>query len=515
MSNLLNSLNLFSKVDLAGGRGLGKSIKRRTYTIKSDQTPTQSNSGGEPGFLDCFKQFFDKAASNLKISPGRLQGLRTCDSVLRVEFPFKNERTGDYEIITGYRVQHSHHLLPCKGGIRYSSTVHLDEVMALASLMTYKCAVVDVPFGGAKGGICIDPKFYTPSQLERITRRYTMELCQKNFIGPGIDVPAPDMGTGPREMSWIKDTYQKLNSSNVDSIACVTGKPISSGGLRGRIEATGLGVYFCIREFLSKPQVQAQSGLTEGLDGKTVIIQGFGNVGYYAAKFLHGAGAKIIGVLEFNGGIMNQSGLEPEAVLQYMKSRGTLKGFPNATFVPYPNSLLLLEESCDILVPAALERQIHMNNVSKIKAKVVCEAANGPITPLASDILTSKGIVVIPDLVANSGGVTASYFEWLKNLSHVRFGRLSRKWEESSKKEIVRYIEDTTKTQIDPKRKLLITEGASEIDIVQSGLEDTMNNAVAETYEKSKSLNFDYRSAAYHNAIIKIVNVSDESGIFF
>ncbi|KAJ1674540.1 NADP-dependent glutamate dehydrogenase, partial [Spiromyces aspiralis] len=239
----------------------------------------------EPKFLQAVELYFDKAAKLSKAKPSVLSHIKSIDAVLSVTFPIEIE-PNKVEIIRGYRAQHSRHRLPVKGGIRYSSEVDLQEVEALAALMTYKCAVVDVPFGGAKGGIMINPKNYTPEQLERITRRYTMELCQKNFIGPGVDVPAPDVGTGAREMSWIADTYRHFNPNDVNAPGCVTGKPISHGGVRGRTEATGLGVYYGIREFLSYPEVQKQMGGHHGkVEGSSFVIQGFGNVGYWAAKF--------------------------------------------------------------------------------------------------------------------------------------------------------------------------------------------------------------------------------------
>jgi len=470
----------------------------------------------EDDFLECFNHFFDKAAMTVNITPGRLQDLKTCNSVLRVEFPFKNENTGDYEIIRAYRAQHSQHLLPCKGGIRFAPTVDLDEVMALAALMTYKCAIVDVPFGGAKGGVCINPKKYTISQLERITRRYTMELCQKNFMGPGLDVPAPDMGTGSREMSWMKDTYRQFHPMDVNASACVTGKPISSGGIRGRTEATGLGVFYCLREFLRIPGFQKQTGLTESVRGKSIIVQGLGNVGYWASKFFHDAGAKIIGVVEHNGGIYNPNGIDPENLLKHWRQNGSFEGYPNSKFYTTDNSYLLLEEECDVLIPAALEKQINFRNAEKIRAKVILEAANGPTTPIAADILERKGIVVIPDVVANAGGVTVSYFEWLKNLSHVRFGRLNKKWEETSNQRIIDFVDECMgKTMADQSRRKILVGGPNEEDIVYSGLEDTMCNAARETYKTAQNSNIDLRSAAFNNAITKIVMVSEDAGHFF
>ncbi|XP_004348934.1 glutamate dehydrogenase [Capsaspora owczarzaki ATCC 30864] len=436
----------------------------------------------EPNFLQCSQMFFDRAAQiHTEIKPGQLHSMKTVDAVLRVSFPMETA-TGDYEVIHAYRAHHSRHRSPVKGGIRYSPEVDLQEVEALAALMTYKCAVVDVPFGGAKGGICIDPKKYTVDQLERITRRFTMELCQKNFIGPGIDVPAPDMGTGGREMTWIKDTYQQFNSSDVDALACVTGKPLTQGGVRGRNEATGLGVYYGIREFLTYEEVQKKTGLTEGIKGKRFVIQGVGN------------------------GVLRLGSLPHRA-------NKSFQNYSKDTFIP--EGVEVLEIECDILIPAASERQIHKGNAPNIRAKIVGEAANGPLTPNGHDILSAKGTIIIPDMLLNAGGVTVSYFEWLKNLSHVRFGRLNKKWEEHSKSKLVEIIEETSNRKLSAGERRLIIHGANEADLVYSGLEDTMINACMETRVTALKKDCDYRTAAFYNAIRKIASVLEESGQLF
>jgi glutamate dehydrogenase (NAD(P)+) len=473
---------------------------------------TQEDIDKEPRFLECFKTFFDKAAKLTNLKEGVINNMKECKVVLRVEFPIKNEN-GDIDIITGYRAQHSHHRTPCKGGIRYSPEVDLQEVMALASLMTYKCAVVDVPFGGAKGGVRIDPKKYTLSQREKITRSYALLLCQKNFIGPGLDVPAPDMGTGEQEMSWIKDTYQAFNTNDVDSMACVTGKPISAGGIRGRTEATGLGVFFGIREFLTYDEVLQKAGLTPGLRGKKIIIQGFGNVGYWAAHFFEQAGAKIVAIAEYNGAVYNPEGLSVDGLLKYKLQHGTFIGFPGATSIE--DGAKALELPCDILIPAALEKQIHIGNAHKIQAKIIGEAANGPTTPNADKILLENGHIIIPDLLLNAGGVTVSYFEWLKNLSHVRFGRLNKKWEETSKKLLLDFVENTVGRKLGDVERNLIIHGADEVDIVRSGLDDTMTTACAETRKSALEKKTDFRTAALYNAIMKIKAVYESSGSLF
>ncbi|GAM19123.1 hypothetical protein SAMD00019534_022980 [Acytostelium subglobosum LB1] len=498
---------LVSRTLLNPGRSLLQTQKNSYSSAVSQQ-----DIDNEPRFLECFKSFFDKAAGLTNMKPGALNNMKECHVVLRVEFPIKNEH-GDVDIITGYRAQHSHHRLPCKGGIRYSDEVDLQEVMALASLMTYKCAVVDVPFGGAKGGVRIDPKKYTLAQREKITRSYTLSLCQKNFIGPGIDVPAPDMGTGEQEMAWIRDTYQAFNTNDVDSMACVTGKPISSGGIRGRTEATGLGVFYGVREFLSYEEVLQKTGLTPGIKGKKIVIQGFGNVGYWAAKFFEQAGAKIVAVAEHNGAVYNPDGLNVDALNKYKLQKGTFIDFPGATNIV--DSVKALELPCDILIPAALEKQITIGNCHNIQAKIIGEAANGPMTPRAHDYLVQRGAVIIPDLLLNAGGVTVSYFEWLKNLSHVRFGRLNKKWEESSKRLLLEFVESTVNKKLSETERNLVIHGADEIDIVRSGLDDTMTNACAETRKTAMEKNTDYRTAALYNAIMKIKAVYESSGNIF
>ncbi|KAF9409117.1 glutamate dehydrogenase, partial [Podila epigama] len=442
-----------------------------------------------------------------------LAGIKAVDSVLSVKFPVEIDED-THVIIEGYRAQHSRHRLPSKGGIRFSDEVDLQEVEALASLMTFKCAVVDVPFGGAKGGVKLNPKKFTPAQLEKITRRYTMELCQKNFIGPGVDVPAPDVGTGPREMSWIMDTYRQFNPQDVNAAGCVTGKPISQGGVRGRNEATGLGVYYGIREFLQYPEVQKLTGLNGDINGKSVIVQGFGNVGYWAAKFFENNGAKIIGIGEHDVAVYDTNGLNIEALFKHRSEKGTFRGFGNAEIIEDP--IKVIERECDILIPAALERQIGLKNVKNIKAKVIGEAANGPITPDAHDYLVNQGTVVIPDLLLNAGGVTVSYFEWLKNLSHVRFGRMSRKWEEAGKDKLLSLVEANAGRQLTPQERRAVVHGAEEHELVYSGLEDTMIGACEETRATAAAKGtIDFRVAGYVNAIQKIALTQTQSGRMF
>ncbi|GAO41222.1 Glu/Leu/Phe/Val family dehydrogenase [Flavihumibacter petaseus] len=466
----------------------------------------------EYSFFGAVEKSFDKAAQFTNWDPGILEQIKQCNSVYRMHFPVK---IGDkIEVIKAYRVQHSHHKTPCKGGIRFATTVNLDEVMALAALMTYKCAIVNVPFGGAKGGINIDPKKYTPYELEKITRRYTHELIKKNFIGPGTDVPAPDYGTGEREMAWILDTYMSMNPGEVEAIGCVTGKPVTQGGVRGRREATGLGVFYGIREVCNMPKVMEERGMTVGVENKTVVVQGLGNVGYHAAKFFREGGAKVIAIAEFEGAILNPAGLDEEAVFQHRKKTGSILNFPGATNLATSNDALELE--CDILIPAALENVINGDNAPRVKARIIGEAANGPLTPEADEILASKNILVVPDMYLNAGGVTVSYFEWLKNLSHVRYGRLEKRFTENQNKNIIQQIESLTGKKMQPAERVALEHGPDEVDLVYSGLEETMISAtreIMECWQNNPGIP-DMRTAAYVVAINKVATSYNELGIF-
>jgi len=466
----------------------------------------------EHSFFSDVLRYFEKAASYTKHPRGLLDQIKYCNSVYRINFPVRLK--GKIDVIVAYRVEHSQHKRPVKGGIRYSTAVTQDEVMALAALMTYKCAVVDVPFGGAKGGVRINPRKYNELELELITRRYTSELIKKNFIGPGVDVPAPDYGTSGREMAWIADTYAAFNPGQIDAAGCVTGKPISQGGIRGRTAATGKGVFFGIREAVNSKEDMKKLGLTTGLEGKKIVVQGLGNVGYHTAKFFQEAGAKIIAIAEYEGAIHYSRGLDVEKVVKHRKETGSILNYKKAKNIK--NTAEALELECDILIPAALENQININNAAKIKAKIVGEAANGPVTPEAEEILLKKGVLIIPDLYLNAGGVTVSYFEWLKNLSHVRFGRMGKRYDELIANTLVELIEKSVEKTLDAKSKSIILHGAGEEDLVNSGLEETMiqaYNEIRDTWKKNKKIP-DLRTAAFVIAIDKIANSYLELGIF-
>ena len=458
---------------------------------------------------------FDKAAQFTDYPHGLLEQIKVCNNSCHFTFPIKRD-DGTIQTIHGWRAEHSHHKLPTKGGIRYSTLVNEDEIMALAALMTYKCALVDVPFGGAKGGIQLDRREYSETELERITRRYTYELIQKNYIGPGVDVPAPDFGTSETEMAWIVDTYLTIAPDKLNAIACVTGKPIEQNGIHGRKDATGRGVAFGLEEACSIIEDMKPLGLPPGLNGKSVVVQGFGNVGYHAAKFLMEADARVIGIIERNGGIHNPQGFDVEKVAMHRAETGSILGYPGAKLIENPNDGLELE--CDILIPAALENQLTAENAPRIKAAIVAEAANGPTTPKADEILQERGIMVIPDTYLNAGGVIVSYFEWFRNLSHVQLGRLGKRFEDSTQHAMLHAVEKATGYEFSDDERQLI-HGADEEDLVNSGLQDTMIRAYQEIREtrmqhRSKNDTVDYRTAAFINAIHRIAKSYMQLGIF-
>jgi glutamate dehydrogenase (NAD(P)+) len=438
--------------------------------------------------------------------------LKTPFREVQVEVPIRMD-DGSLRVFVGYRVHHSGARGPAKGGIRYSPQTDADEVRALAEVMSWKTALVDVPFGGAKGGVRIDAKQYTPEEMERITRRYTAELIKKNFIGPGVDVPAPDYGTGSREMAWIADTYSAFHPGQIDALACVTGKPVSQGGIRGRTEATGRGVYFALREACADADDMKRLGLSTGLEGKRVVVQGFGNVGYHTALYCQEGGALIVAVAERDGAIYRESGLDVEAVQKHLRWTKSIRGFPGARDLP---TAAALELDCDILVPAALEGQITVDNAPRVRARILAEAANGPTTFDGERILLERGVLIIPDIYLNAGGVTVSYFEWVKNLSHVRFGRVAKRFEEGASERMVTAIEKATGRDFAPEERRRIARGADEIDLVNSGLEETMVLAYRQLREmmREDARIPDLRTAAFLNALRKVATSYLELGIF-
>ena len=456
---------------------------------------------------------FDRAATFGTYPPGLLDQIKRCNGVYRFDFPVR-QVDGTLQVVRAWRAEHSHHRLPLKGGIRYSPQVDEDEVMALAALMTFKCAIVDVPFGGAKGAVQIDTAAYTDDQIERITRRYTHELVRKNFIGPAVDVPAPDYGTGSREMAWIADTYTQLRPSQIDALGCVTGKPVDQGGIHGRAEATGRGLHYVLCEACAQTGDMNRLGLPVGVDGKRIVVQGLGTVGYWAATFCRDSGALIVGIAEREGAIADPRGLDPEAVRQHRETSGTILDYPGA--VNLPRTIGALELDCDVLIPAALELQITADNAPRVRARIVLEGANGPTTPEADAVLDERGVLVIPDVYANAGGAIVSYFEWLKHLSHVGFGRLEKRYQENAHSRMLSTIERATATQLSPEERASVIRGADELTVVNSGLEDILVVAyheIRDTLRRRPEMRT-LRIAAFANAIEKVARAYLSLGVF-
>ncbi|WP_031550061.1 Glu/Leu/Phe/Val family dehydrogenase [Parvularcula oceani] len=454
----------------------------------------------EMTFRESTDMMFDRAAAHLDISDGLKHKIKVCNSVYTVRFGVRLR--GDIHTFTGYRAVHSEHVEPVKGGIRYALSVNQDEVEALAALMTYKCALVTVPFGGSKGGLTLNPRDWDEDELERITRRFTYELAKRDLIHPSQNVPAPDMGTGEREMAWMADAYNRLHPTDIDARACVTGKPLHAGGIAGRVEATGRGVQFALHEFFRHDEDVRDAGLDGTLDGKRVIVQGLGNVGYHAAKFLSEEdGAKIVAVSEYNGAILDEKGIDIEKLKTWIAHNGSVKGYPHGKFVE--DSAGVLEMDCDILIPAAVEGAINSGNAERISAKVIIEAANGPVTANADTILREKGVFIIPDMYANAGGVTVSYFEWVKNLSHIRFGRMQRREEEKRNTMLLQELEKMTGKPFTNDFVARFARGADELDLVRSGLDDTMRTAYGNMRAAWRGMPAieDLRTAAYYVAL--------------
>jgi len=467
----------------------------------------------EPSFRESVDLMVDKAMVAMKLDAGTAQAIKACNAVLQVQFPVKIR--GKIEVFTGWRATHSTHRLPSKGGIRYAPYANQDEVEALAALMTYKCAIVDVPFGGSKGALLIDPSQYDRAELEMITRRFTLELVRKGFLSPATNVPAPDIGTGQREMAWIADTYKHLHPEDINYIACVTGKPVQHGGIQGRVEATGRGVQYALREFFRHPEDVKSANMKGYLEGKSCIVQGLGNVGYHAAKFLSEEdGVKITAVIERDGALICDDGINIEDLFQHITEHGTIKNFPTANFEE--DGKAVLEKACDILLPAAMESQITLENAERISAKLIIEAANGPVTYGADEILNKKGVIIIPDAYANAGGVTVSYFEWIRNISHIRFGRIQKRHDELRGHQMAAMLEEVTGSKVSDSLRGSITRGADELDLVRSGLDDTMRMSyqqIRSTLENTENVH-DLRTASYVASITKIAGSYIDVGVF-
>lgn len=488
---------------IKGARALKFASVARCFTIAGDS---------EPNFVEQTNQFFDQAAEFLaKNQPGLIEKslldfIRPPKTVLKLNMPLRRD-DGTIEVIPGYRAQHSFHRVPCKGGIRYAPDVDQQEVEALAALMTFKCACTDIPFGGAKGGVRIDPKKYSEREIERVTRRYALELSKRGFLGAAIDVPAPDMNTSGREMAWIKDTYSYIYGQNdVNAAACITGKPLNQGGIDGRPEATGLGVFYGTRHMMNNPEFAKLAGLTPTLKNKSVIIQGFGKVGSWAHKWFQEEGARVTGIAEYNGGVYNESGLDEADLSAYWKAKKTFAGYTKG--IVTSNSDDVMFRSCDILIPAALEKSLNRSNMHRISTKIIAEGANGPMTFAAQEHCDKKGIIVLPDLLINAGGVTVSYFEWLKGLQHIRLGRLTKGWERKSSRDLGALLGLT-------EDKIASLQGPTEKNIVYTALEEIMCSAADAVFKYSQENKCSLRVAAYALTIIKIAQTYREAGTVF
>ncbi len=462
-------------------------------------------------FLSSTNKLFDQALSYTDISSDLATRIRVSNSTYSINFGVKLRN--EIHTFTGWRSVHSEHFEPAKGGIRYDINASQEEVEALAALMTYKCAIIEVPYGGSKGALKINPKDWTKTEIEKITRRFAQELIKRDLIHPAQNVPAPDVGTGADEMAWIADEYRRIHPTDINALACVTGKPTEKGGLVGRLEATGRGVQFIIREFFRHEDDCIKAGFKGGLKHKKVSIQGLGNVGYHAAKFLQQEDkVKIVCVMEHNGAIINPDGLDIEKIKQYLSEHGSFEGCNEGKFEATSSDFLCME--CDILIPAARENVINGSNAKEIKAKLIVEAANGPITFEADELLNERHVIIIPDIMANAGGVAVSYFEWIRNLRHIRFGRLEKRRNAFQFDTLISAIETMTGKDMPEKFKDQFIEGASEIDLVRSGLDDMMREAYQKIRQSMIENNIpNLRTAAYKVALDRIATSYDSIGL--
>ena len=454
-------------------------------------------------FKDNVNLHVDKSAKLLNFSDDLLDHLKSIHSLIKVNVGVVLD--GKINNFTGWRAVHSEHILPTKGGLRYSETVDQDDTEALASLMTYKCAIVNIPFGGAKGGLKINPKNYTMPQLREITKAFASKLINKGFISPALNVPAPDVGTSEREMEWILETYKTLKPDDINYRGCVTGKPLHRGGIAGRTEATGRGIEEVVREIFRHEDIVKEAGLKNELKDNEIIVQGFGNVGSNLAKHLYNRdNAKIIAIGEFDGYLYNKKGIDINALIEFFQKNKSINNPKLGEFKNKPSELLELD--CDILIPAALENAITIDNVDKIKTKLIIEAANGPISFEADQKLFEKGVMIIPDIYVNAGGVVVSYFEWVKDISHIRFGRVEKRFQEQKILDIIDLIDKKTNTKTDFDTIKKIIHGADEEDLAFSGLEDSMRNAFIEIYNAKKQIKKSFRDSAYYVSLKKIRN---------
>ncbi|KAL4476994.1 hypothetical protein ABPG72_011691 [Tetrahymena utriculariae] len=472
-----------------------------------------SKSKTEESITHMVNYYLDQAAEHTDIPKDKMNFYKNCDGVVQINIPLKREN-GKFETIKAFRVQHKTHCLPTKGGFIINDQVSKEDIQSFAVLNTVRSTTLDLPYGGAKGAICINPKEYTENELELIIRRFTLEAAKKNIIGSSVDVLGTDLGASEREMNWIKDTFTTLyGQEDIHAIACVTGKGLNQGGLKGYVESPGYGLYYTLKYILQNKEFLEKTGLTEGLKGKTFVIEGFGSVGYWAAHHLQEAGAILVGVCEHDGQIYNPQGIDANELNNYMKKYKGVKGFPHAN-----EQENVSYSKCDFFIPCFFAQSINAENADKFQCKVVVEGANLPTTPSAEKILKEKGIEIIPDIIASSGGFLASYFEWCKNINHTQHGAMTRKWEEKSNYQLLETIEGTTGLRLVSQAFIDHVEeirGASERDLVISGIEESFENALNETIETSKKYGVSLRCAAYINSLNKLHGHYEQVGITF
>jgi glutamate dehydrogenase (NAD(P)+) len=465
-------------------------------------------------FLQDVEAMYDRAVLDLGLSDGLAEKIKVCNATYVTRFGVRLR--GRVFTFRGWRATHSTHSGPAKGGIRYSPNVDQDEVEALAALMTFKCALLNLPFGGSKGALEIDPNEWEEHELEKITRRFSQELMRHSFLDSAANVPAPDVGTNQKMMMWIADEYRRYKPNDINGMACVTGKPVDGGGISGRTEATGRGVQYAIQAFFSSEVDRIKAGFkTEEMAGLKIVVQGLGNVGFHAAQFLSVENAcKVITVIERDGAIRNNKGLDIQELRHHLDETGSIRGFSGGSFDE--DGAKALEDNCDILIPAALESVITKQNADNIKASLIVEAANGPVSDEADRILAEKGKVILPDLLANAGGVVVSYFEWVKNLSHIPFGLMERRHNMRDHALVARSIEEMTGRCLPPQHQKELLQERGEIELVRSGLEEMMGNAFLElskraNNESANSLTL--RQAAYQLAIARVAKTYVAMGI--
>eukprot|EP00826_Nyctotherus_ovalis_P012055 TRINITY_DN13145_c0_g1_i9.p1 TRINITY_DN13145_c0_g1~~TRINITY_DN13145_c0_g1_i9.p1 ORF type:complete len:472 (-),score=133.26 TRINITY_DN13145_c0_g1_i9:128-1543(-) len=460
----------------------------------------------EPDLLDQVHLFFDNAGELTGIRREYLDFIKRSASVLTFKLPLQRDN-GEFEILEAYRVHHSLHTMPCKGGLRLSADLNARTAEALALITSIKMGLCDIPFGGSFGGVKCDPRKYSQNELEKIVRRYTLELAQRGFIGPAIDVPEPDLHVTTAMMSWVKDTYQTLyGNQNINAAAVCTGKAPSQGGIEGCEGSWGKGVCRGVEAFLSLPAFSDRFDTKPGLSGKTSVFLGFGKVAYWTAKYFVETGSMIVGIVTSSSAIYDEAGLDFESVSKYYIEHSTFKGYGDGKKVYEEDKLdEVLYKPCDILVQASVEGKININNVDKLRTKIVVEAICGATTYFAQKMLDSKGIAVIPDLILNVGWAVSSYFEWLKNIGHVKLGRLVKGWEKSSKEAILSLVGKAPEKATD-------IEGGSEKDIVDAALVDVLKQTIKEVDQFAQEKGVSYRTAGYIIGLDRIYSMYKEAG---